>query len=142
MTDLKANSIANLTGTFDIIFVDANKDGYLGYVQAILDQRLLSHNGVIVCDNGNISTPPPSPHHPCFHNFRFVSPSDPTTSSRIPQSRFYYSTPEVFCLPASLFHHQPPTLSKRSHAPFFFPPTHANTDSIRARYDDLRGCEP
>jgi len=44
-------SIANLTGVFDIIFVDANKDGYLRYVQAILDQRLLSQNGVIICDN-------------------------------------------------------------------------------------------
>lgn len=44
-------SIATLTGTFDIIFVDANKDGYLGYVKAILDQNLLAPNGVIICDN-------------------------------------------------------------------------------------------
>ncbi|KAL8877427.1 MAG: hypothetical protein Q9192_008668 [Flavoplaca navasiana] len=44
-------SIATLTGTFDIVFVDANKDGYLGYVKAILDQNLLAPNGVIVCDN-------------------------------------------------------------------------------------------
>lgn len=41
-----------MTGTFDIVFVDANKDGYLGYVKAILDQNLLAPNGVIVCDNG------------------------------------------------------------------------------------------
>lgn len=47
-----SHSIARLTGTFDIIFVDANKDGYLGYVKAILDRRLLAPNGVIVCDNG------------------------------------------------------------------------------------------
>lgn len=52
ITNLKDNSIADLTGTFDIIFVDANKDGYLGYVQAILDQQLLSHNGIIICNNG------------------------------------------------------------------------------------------
>ncbi|KAL9036524.1 MAG: hypothetical protein Q9180_004252 [Flavoplaca navasiana] len=49
-------SIATLTGTFDIVFVDANKDGYLGYVKAILDQNLLAPNGVIVCDNGEPQT--------------------------------------------------------------------------------------
>ncbi|KAL8728428.1 MAG: hypothetical protein Q9166_005390 [cf. Caloplaca sp. 2 TL-2023] len=51
MSDLPY-SIATLVGQFDIIFVDANKDGYLGYVKAILDRRLLSPHGVIVCDNG------------------------------------------------------------------------------------------
>ena len=45
-------SIEQLTGTFDIVFVDANKDGYLGYVKQILGKRLLSDNGVIICDNG------------------------------------------------------------------------------------------
>ncbi|KAL8759747.1 MAG: hypothetical protein Q9199_000553 [Rusavskia elegans] len=52
-------SIATLTDEFDIIFVDANKDGYLGYVKAILDRKLLSPSGIIVCDNGkhNLSTP-------------------------------------------------------------------------------------
>ncbi|KAI9716370.1 MAG: hypothetical protein M1812_005437 [Candelaria pacifica] len=44
-------SIATLAGAFDIIFVDANKDGYLGYLKAILDQKLLSSNGIIMCDN-------------------------------------------------------------------------------------------
>lgn len=45
-------SVAKLTGIFDIIFVDANKDGYLGYVKAVLDQKLLAPNGIIMCDNG------------------------------------------------------------------------------------------
>ncbi|OTA99738.1 hypothetical protein M426DRAFT_268838 [Hypoxylon sp. CI-4A] len=44
-------TLKTLTGEFDLIFVDANKDGYAGYVQTILDQKLLSANGVIVCDN-------------------------------------------------------------------------------------------
>lgn len=41
-----------LTGTFDLIFVDANKDGYEGYINTILNQNLLSQDGVIMCDNG------------------------------------------------------------------------------------------
>ncbi|KAI9870081.1 MAG: hypothetical protein M1830_004707 [Pleopsidium flavum] len=44
-------SIEKLTGAFDIIFVDANKDGYEGYVKQILDKKLLSPNGIILCDN-------------------------------------------------------------------------------------------
>lgn len=49
------NSIENLSGTFDIIFVDANKDGYEGYVKQILDKKLLSPSGLIMCDNGECS---------------------------------------------------------------------------------------
>ncbi|MCJ1379247.1 hypothetical protein MMC17_002347 [Xylographa soralifera] len=44
-------SIEKLTGTFDIIFVDANKDGYEGYVKSILDKKLLAPLGFIICDN-------------------------------------------------------------------------------------------
>ena len=44
-------SVKRLEGTFDLIFVDANKDGYQGYVQAILDRKLLSPKGLILCDN-------------------------------------------------------------------------------------------
>lgn len=46
------DSLQKLTGTFDIIFVDANKDGYQGYVNTILDKKLLSPTGFIMCDNG------------------------------------------------------------------------------------------
>ncbi len=48
-------SILNLTGQFDLVFVDANKDGYQDYVQKILNRKLLSPNGLILCDN---SKPP------------------------------------------------------------------------------------
>ncbi len=56
--------LEKLTGTFDIIFVDANKDGYESYVKTILDKKLLAPNGIILCDNGT-SPPPPyfNPHH-------------------------------------------------------------------------------
>lgn len=46
------DSIEKLTGEFDIIFVDANKEGYEGYVKQILDKELLSAKGFIMCDNG------------------------------------------------------------------------------------------
>lgn len=46
--------LKTLTGDFDLIFVDANKDGYAGYVKTILDRQLLSPNGIILCDNGEI----------------------------------------------------------------------------------------
>jgi predicted O-methyltransferase YrrM len=44
-------SLKTLKGEFDLIFVDANKDGYATYVQMILDQKLLSPEGMILCDN-------------------------------------------------------------------------------------------
>ena len=47
--------VAKLSGTFDIIFVDANKDGYQQYVKMVLDQKLLAPNGIILCDNGRSS---------------------------------------------------------------------------------------
>ena len=47
-----AESIEGLDGTFDLIFIDANKDGYEGYVKQILDKKLLSADGIIICDNG------------------------------------------------------------------------------------------
>ncbi|KAH6614363.1 O-methyltransferase [Chaetomium sp. MPI-SDFR-AT-0129] len=44
-------SLQKLTGTFDLIFVDANKDGYETYVKQILDKNLLARDGVIIADN-------------------------------------------------------------------------------------------
>ncbi|KAI9042660.1 O-methyltransferase [Aspergillus affinis] len=43
------DSLQKLTGTFDIIFVDANKEGYEGYVKTVLDKKLLSPKGFIIC---------------------------------------------------------------------------------------------
>lgn len=50
------DSLKTLTGTFDLIFVDANKDGYEGYVKQILDQKLLSPNGLILGDNSKLGS--------------------------------------------------------------------------------------
>lgn len=50
-------SIETLTVPFDLIFVDANKEGYEGYVKQILDKQLLSPKGFIMCDNGWCSFP-------------------------------------------------------------------------------------
>ncbi|GAA6032399.1 hypothetical protein JCM8097_008155 [Rhodosporidiobolus ruineniae] len=36
---------------FDLIFIDADKTGYQGYVQAILEKGLLNEDGVILADN-------------------------------------------------------------------------------------------
>lgn len=47
-------SIEKLTGNFDIIFVDANKEGYEGYVKTILDKNLLAPTGFIMCDNSQL----------------------------------------------------------------------------------------
>merc|ERR1711907_440306 len=44
-------SIPKLTGTFDMVFIDANKAEYKDYVQKILEQNLLAPEGMIVCDN-------------------------------------------------------------------------------------------
>ncbi|BFZ54091.1 hypothetical protein PYCC9005_001123 [Savitreella phatthalungensis] len=38
-------------GKFDFIFIDAEKQGYADYLEAVLSRELLSSNGVIVCDN-------------------------------------------------------------------------------------------
>jgi hypothetical protein len=37
--------------SFDLIFVDANKDGYAGYYGAIMQHCLLAHDGLLVVDN-------------------------------------------------------------------------------------------
>merc|ERR1719393_377715 len=45
------DSLPHLTGEFDMVFVDANKAEYRRYVEIILERKLLSATGVIVCDN-------------------------------------------------------------------------------------------
>lgn len=47
-----SETILGLTGEFDLVFVDANKDGYEDYVRKLLDRKMLSLNGMIMCDNG------------------------------------------------------------------------------------------
>lgn len=45
-------TLKTVSGKFDIVFVDADKEGYEDYVKTVLDGELLSQNGVIICDNG------------------------------------------------------------------------------------------
>ncbi|KAG2227557.1 hypothetical protein INT45_002242 [Circinella minor] len=37
---------------YDLVFIDANKDGYASYFDFIIDNNLLSDNGIIIADNG------------------------------------------------------------------------------------------
>uniref|UniRef100_A0A7S0BD66 Glutathione transferase n=1 Tax=Pyrodinium bahamense TaxID=73915 RepID=A0A7S0BD66_9DINO len=45
------DSLQKADGEFDLIFVDANKAEYRRYVEIILERKLLSDSGMIVCDN-------------------------------------------------------------------------------------------
>lgn len=36
---------------FDLVFIDANKDGYLGYYKAVMDNGMLNDDGTLVFDN-------------------------------------------------------------------------------------------
>merc|ERR1719230_482880 len=45
------DSLPKLKGQFDMVFVDANKAEYKNYVELILEHKLLSARGVIICDN-------------------------------------------------------------------------------------------
>jgi len=45
------DSLPKLHGQFDMVFVDANKAEYKRYVELIIQHKLLSSRGVIVCDN-------------------------------------------------------------------------------------------
>merc|ERR1719379_2580311 len=45
------DSLPKLAGQFDMVFVDANKAEYKRYVELIIQNKLLSSRGVIVCDN-------------------------------------------------------------------------------------------
>ncbi len=42
-------TIDRLTGTFDLVFLDAEKDGYVDYYEAVLPR--LSEHGLLVADN-------------------------------------------------------------------------------------------
>jgi caffeoyl-CoA O-methyltransferase len=54
------DTIASLDGPFDLVFIDADKAGYLGYYEAVLPK--LSEGGLIVVDNvlwsGRVADPP------------------------------------------------------------------------------------
>merc|ERR1719311_1994396 len=45
------DSLPQLTGQFDMVFVDANKSEYKRYVEVMLEKDLLAPRGTIICDN-------------------------------------------------------------------------------------------
>lgn len=45
------DSLPKLQGSFDLVFIDANKAEYKDYVKTVLAQNLLAQDGMIVCDN-------------------------------------------------------------------------------------------
>ena len=55
MEGYASESIDKLSGEFDLVFVDANKDGYEGYCKQILDKKMLSPKGLIMCDNSEFT---------------------------------------------------------------------------------------
>jgi caffeoyl-CoA O-methyltransferase len=46
-----ADTLATLDGPFDVVFLDADKAGYVDYLNAVLDRGLLSEHGVVCVDN-------------------------------------------------------------------------------------------
>jgi caffeoyl-CoA O-methyltransferase len=54
------DTIASLEGPFDLVFIDADKGGYLEYYEAVLPK--LSDGGLVVVDNvlwsGRVADPP------------------------------------------------------------------------------------
>jgi caffeoyl-CoA O-methyltransferase len=57
-----SETIGRLVGTFDLVFMDADKTGYVGYYEATLPR--LSEHGLIVADN-------------TLHGGRVLDPGDP-----------------------------------------------------------------
>lgn len=47
--------LPTLTGQFDLIYIDAAEEEYEDYIRYILDHKLLSSNGVILVDDGELS---------------------------------------------------------------------------------------
>merc|ERR1712178_461804 len=45
------DSLPQLSGQFDMVFVDANKSEYKRYVEVMLERNLIAPGGTIVCDN-------------------------------------------------------------------------------------------
>src|SRR5271169_3116051 len=44
-------TLKGIRGTFDIIFIDADKPGYKTYFEIILERGLLAKGGIIITDN-------------------------------------------------------------------------------------------
>lgn len=57
-------TIESLDGPFDLVFIDADKTGYIGYLIALLDYGLVAPDGLIVVDNTLMQGQPWLPDEP------------------------------------------------------------------------------
>jgi caffeoyl-CoA O-methyltransferase len=75
------DSIAGLDGPFDLVFVDANKEGYVDYYEAVLPK--LSERGLIAADNtlfsGDVLDPEPESNAAHLARFNEHVAADPRT---------------------------------------------------------------
>jgi caffeoyl-CoA O-methyltransferase len=76
-----AATLAQLDDRFDLVFIDADKAGYLGYVDAVLERDLLAPGGLIAVDNtlmqGQPWTGEPTPNGQAIAAFNAAVAADP-----------------------------------------------------------------
>ena len=78
------DTLAKLTGPYDLIFIDADKANYVNYYRRVLD--LISPNGVILIDNvlwsGRVlKTPAPDPSTAAIQELNRVVAADPRVTA-------------------------------------------------------------
>ncbi|WP_370695375.1 O-methyltransferase [Patulibacter sp.] len=56
--------LADAGETFDLVFIDADKAGYLGYLETVLDRGLLADGGIVAVDNTLLQGEPYLPSAP------------------------------------------------------------------------------
>ncbi|WP_051472126.1 O-methyltransferase [Patulibacter minatonensis] len=74
--------LADAGERFDLVFVDADKAGYAGYLDAVLDRGLLSPDGVVAVDNTLLQGQPylpgePTPNGAAIRDFNAAVAADP-----------------------------------------------------------------
>jgi|SRR5918998_448964 caffeoyl-CoA O-methyltransferase len=76
-----AATLAQLDDRFDLVFIDADKAGYQGYVDAVLERDLLALGGLIAVDNtlmqGQPWTGEPTPNGQAIAAFNAAVAADP-----------------------------------------------------------------
>jgi caffeoyl-CoA O-methyltransferase len=76
-----AATLAQLDDRFDLVFIDADKAGYQGYVDAVLERDLLAPGGLIAVDNtlmqGQPWTGEPTPNGQAIAAFNAAVAADP-----------------------------------------------------------------
>ncbi len=76
-------TIASLDGTFDLVFIDADKEGYPAYLDAVLPK--LSDHGLVVADNmlrgGAVLEDAPDPGTVAIKAYNQRAASDPALSA-------------------------------------------------------------